>query len=307
MGYVYLFCVAMLFSFGGTCAKLISPYFHAGYITFFRFAVGVFFLLLLKLVKRQPFPEDYRRLCSRNGRWILFGAAAKWLGYLTENYALTHGPSYGNIITQPAQTVFLTLISIALFHEKLSPRKLLCIPLCVLGVLCISWNGRPLDVFFGENFLLTLLFIASGTLAGCHVLSQKMVTRTMDMVDGNLTIFSVAAVLSSLPLLPGAASGELAGVHPDLPCILAILLFGFITGIGLYLNNKAIPLVPFYMVPIIQSTMTIFAILWGILFFHEQISGYILGGTALFMTGLIGLQLKSLPLKSLPRKTKKAH
>jgi len=202
-------------------------------ITFFRFAVGVFFLLLLKLVKRQPFPEDYRRLCSRNGRWILFGAAAKWLGYLTENYALTHGPSYGNIITQPAQTVFLTLISIALFHEKLSLRKAAVhSPLRSGGGSAFPGTAGLWMCFSGKNFLLTLLFIASGTLAGCHVLSQKMVTRTMDMVDGNLTIFSVAAVLSSLPLLPGAASGELAGVHPDLPCILAILLFGFITGIG---------------------------------------------------------------------------
>ena len=59
MGYVYLLCVALLFSFGGTCVKLISPYFDAGYITFFRFAVGVLFLLLLKAVKRQPFPRRF--------------------------------------------------------------------------------------------------------------------------------------------------------------------------------------------------------------------------------------------------------
>ena len=52
MGYFYLLCVALLFSFGGTCVKLISPYFNAGFITFFRFVVGVFFLLLLYTLLR---------------------------------------------------------------------------------------------------------------------------------------------------------------------------------------------------------------------------------------------------------------
>ena len=37
MGYVYLLCVALMFSFGGTCVKLISPYYAPEFITFFRF------------------------------------------------------------------------------------------------------------------------------------------------------------------------------------------------------------------------------------------------------------------------------
>ena len=278
MGYLYLLCVAIMFSFGGTCVRLISPHFGPAYITFFRFAVGVCFLLLLKAVKRQSWQKNFFSAVRLASGWILFGAAAKWVAYLTENYALSHGPSYGNIVTQPAQTVFLTLSSVLLFKEKLPPRKLLCILFCMAGVLCISWNGRPLYVFFQENVLLTGLFILSGFCAGCHVLSQKMIADQMDIIDSNLSIFAVSAVLS--------------GVRPDLGCVAGILVFGFITGIGFYLNARAILLVPFYMVPIIQSTMAIFAILWGVLFFHEKISIYIIGGTVMFITGLIGLQLK---------------
>lgn len=292
MGYLYLFCVALMFSFGGTCVKLISPFFGPGYITFFRFAVGVLCLLLLKAALRQRFPSNLKGAYKLVGGWILFGAAAKWLAYLTENYALSHGPSYGNIVTQPAQTIFLTLASVLLFREKLSFRKVFCILLCMSGVLCISWNGRSLDAFFKENVLLTALFILSGMCAGCHVLSQKMIADRMDIIDSNLSIFAVSAVLASVPLLPSATGGALSGLHPNLPCILAILAFGAITGIGFYLNAKAIPLVPFYMVPIIQSTMAIFAILWGVLFFHEKITLYIIGGTGMFLVGLIGLQMK---------------
>lgn len=292
MGYLYLLCVAVMFSFGGTCVKLISPYFGPGYITFFRFFVGVLFLLLLKLITRQHFRRDFKASLRQFGGWILFGAVAKLLAYLTENYALSHGPSYGNIVTQPAQTIFLTLASVCLFKEKLPLRKQICIFFCIAGVLCISWNGRPLDVFFHENIFLTVLFVFSGMCAGAHVLAQKMIADRMDIIDSNLSIFTVSAVLAFLPLVPGIAGGSLAGIRPDLFCILGITMFGFITGIGFYLNAKAIPLVPFYMVPVIQSTMVVFSILWGILFFHERISLYIIGGAILFVGGLIGLQMK---------------
>lgn len=291
MGYLYLLCVALLFSFGGTCVKLINPYFGAPYITFFRFAVGVGFLLLLKLIKRQHFRADYAQTARLLLGWILLGAAAKWMAYLTENIALSHGPSYGNIVTQPAQTIFLTLASVFLFKEKLPPKKILCIFLCLGGVLCISWNGRSMASFFHENILLTGLFVFSGMCGGAHVLAQKMIADRMDILDSNLSIFAISAVLAALPLIPDAAGGGLAGIHPDLGCFAGITVFGFVTGIGFYLNAKAIPLVPFYMVPVIQSMMVLFAILWGVLFFHEAVTVYIICGTAMFLVGLIGLQV----------------
>ena len=293
MGYLYLLCVAFMFSFGGTCVKLISPYFGPAYITFFRFFVGICFLLLLKAAKRKPFCPDFFSALRPMTHWILLGATAKWANYLTENYALSHGPSYGNIIAQPAQTVFITLSSVFLFREKLPPRKLFCILLCMIGVLCISWNGRSFGVIFHENLPMTGLFVLSGFCAGCHVLSQKMVAPHMDMIDSNLSMFTVSALLALISLIPGIAEGELSGIRPDIGCFAGILMFGFITGFGFYLNACAILLVPFYMVPIIQSTMSVFAILWGVWFFHEQISAYIVAGTGIFILGLVGPQLKT--------------
>lgn len=293
MGYLYLLCVALMFSFGGTCVKLISPYYGPEFITFFRFITGVVFLLLLKLAKRQRFPKNFGNLLRENWKWILFGATAKWLAYFTENYGLTHGLSYGNIVTQPAQTIFITLSSVLLFHEKLSPRKIFCIFLCMGGVLCISLNGRPVSVFVqGGNAYLMGLFLLSGTCAGSHVLSQKMIGDRMDIIDSNLSIFTVSSLLSLIPALPGIARGELTGVTPTFSCLIAVIGFGMITGLGFYLNAIALKLVPFYIVPVIQSTMAIFAITWGILFFHESITIYVIAGTAAFIAGLIGLQLK---------------
>lgn len=293
MGYVYLLCVAMMFSFGGTCVKLISPYFSAEFITFFRFLVGVFFLLVLKLIKGHKFRADFRQVFKTMFFWILFGAVAKWLAYLSENTALSQGMSYGNIVVMPMQTTCITLFSVFLFKDRMTKRQVGSMILCMAGVLMISWNGRPLGEFFGQNVIQMILFLCAGVCAAGHVLTQKMVADKMDIIDSNLLIFSISCVFAFLPLVPDIADGALTGVRPDLPCILAILAFGFITGIGFYLNAKAIPLVPFYMVPIIQSMMAIFAIIWGVLFFHESISAYVICGTLMFMVGLVGLQLKS--------------
>ena len=292
MGYLYLLCVALMFSFGGTCVKLISPYYGPELITFFRFITGVFFLLLLKGFKRQSFPHNFKELLRQNFKWILFGATAKWLAYFTENYALTHGLSYGNIVTQPAQTIFITLSSVILFHEKLPFRKVLCILLCMSGILCISWKGRPLSDFLQGNVYLMGLFLLSGICAGSHVLSQKMIGDRMDIIDSNLSIFTISSLLSLIPPLPSIFRGDLMGVVPTFSCVFAIIGFGLITGLGFYLNARALQLVPFYMVPVIQSTMAIFAITWGVLFFHESLTIYVVGGTAAFIIGLIGLQFK---------------
>lgn len=224
--------------------------------------------------------------------WILFGAVSKWMAYLLENTGFTLGPSYGNIITQPAQTVFLTLSSVILFKDKMTFKKVLCIMICMVGVLCISWNGKDLSVFLHENVLVTLMFIVSGFCAGAHVLAQKMIGDKMDIIDSNLTIFLFSAVFSFCPLVPKIADGALQ-VRPNATCIIAMMAFGVITGLGFYLNAKALPLVPLYMVPLIQSTMVIFAIMWGVLFFHEKISIYIVVGTVLFMIGLIWLQMQN--------------
>lgn len=291
MGILYLLIVAVMFSFGGTYAKLIAPFFSAEYITFFRFIFGVFFLLLLKAVKRQRFRADFWQTARRYGGWLVFGGAMKVLAYLTENYGLIHGVSYGNILTQPAQILFLTAMSVFVLKEKLTWQKAVFIIPVLAGVFLVSWNGRPLEEFLHGNLLLTLLFVVSGMFAGCHVFAQKKVADHMDILDSNLVMFLFASVFSFFPTIPPTAGGALAGISPDWGCVLGILLFGVNTGIGFYINAKAIPMVPFYMVSIIQSTMVIFSILWGVLFFHEPVSVYIVVGSVTFIAGVVGMQL----------------
>lgn len=288
MGYLYLMMVALLFSFGGTCVKMIRPYFTPPMITFMRFFVGVFWLLALKAVRRQRIRPDFRAALSRRWGWLLFGAVTKLLAYITENTALSIGVSYGNILTQPVQIVLLTVLGVAVLKERMSGWKWAGVALCVTGILLISWNGLPFSQLLDGSILLTLLYVLSGIFAGLFVFAQKKVSADFDILDSNLFMFSLAAVMAFV--VPAAQGSVLPPALPDWRCAVAILGFGFITGIGFYLNAKAIPLVPFQMVPLLQSTMVFFSIAWGVVIFHEPVSGWIIAGTLLFVAGIVAMQ-----------------
>ena len=296
MGYLYLGLVALLFSFGGTCVKLIQPYFTPSMITFLRFLVGVFWLLGLKLALRQRFRGVFAAALKSKWGWLVFGAAVKYLAYITENTALSAGVSYGNILTRPVQIILHTVLGVFVLREKMNAAKWAGIALCVTGILLITWNGTPPDQLLGDNILLTLLYVASGIFAGLFVFAQKKTADGIDVLDSNLIMFSMAAVMSfGVPLGQGEV---LPPSVPDLPCVAAILLFGFITGIGFYLNAKAIPLVSFQMVALLQSTTVFFSLAWGILFFGEAVSGWIIAGTLLFVAGIVFMQMKTAKTRS---------
>ena len=296
MGYLYLGLVALLFSFGGTCVKLIRPFFTPSMITFLRFLVGMFWLLGLKLVLRQRFREVFAAALKSKWGWLLFGAAVKYLAYITENTALSAGVSYGNILTRPVQIIVHTVLGVFVLRERMNAAKWTGIALCVSGILLITWNGTPADQLLSDNIFLTLLYVASGIFAGLFVFAQKKTADGIDVLDSNLIMFAMAAVMSfGVPLGQGEV---LPPSVPNLSCVAAILLFGFITGIGFYLNAKAIPLVSFQMVALLQSTTVFFSLAWGILFFGEAVSGWIIAGTLLFVAGIVSMQMKTANARS---------
>ena len=288
MGILCLLLTAVLFSFSGLCAKLISPYFLPPMVSFLRFFVGVLWLLAVKLVRRRPFRADFRASLLRLWPWLLLGAAGKWIAYLTENTGLALGLSYGNILTTPVQLVFLTLVGVFVLREALSRKEAAGVALCLAGILMISANdAAPAS---GGALPLNVLFVISGMGSGVYVLAQRRAARDFDILDSNLTMFAAASILSlPQPLLTG---GFLPRTAPDGRCLFAVLFLGFITGIGYLLNAAAIPRVPFHMVPLLQTSMIFFSILWGVLFFGEAVGVQVFAGAACYVAGVFCMRRK---------------
>ncbi len=288
MGYLYQMMVALFFSFGGTCVKMIRPHFTPAMITFMRFFVGVAWLLLLKAMLRKRLRADFRSALRAHWKWLIIGAVSKFLSYTAENTALSIGVSYGNILVQPVQMILLTVLGVAALHESMTRQKWIGAILCAAGILLISWNGLPLKDFLSGNLMLTVLYIVAGIFAGLFIFAQKKVAADFDILDSNLFMFSVAAILSFL--VPAAQGSILPAAAPDWRCVVAIAWFGFVTGIGFYLNARSVALIPFQMVAVLQSTMVFFALAWGVLFFQETVTGWIVAGTLMFILGIILIQ-----------------
>ena len=196
MGYIFELLVALMFSFGGTCVQLIRPFFSSSMITFLRFSVGVAWLLLLKAVRRQRMRKDFLSNASLHWPFLLLGAVSKWFAYLLENAALSIGVSYGNILTQPAQMVILTLLGAFLLREMLTKKQVIGVVLCVLGILLISWNGLSLQEMMQGSLLLSLMYVLSGMCAGVFIFAQKKAAPYFDILDSNLCMFTLSALFS---------------------------------------------------------------------------------------------------------------
>lgn len=281
MGYLYLIFVSIVFSFGGALVKTASVMVNSTYISFMRFFVGAMFLLLFLTLRKNKIQLRFY--------WPVFlGAACKCLNYMTENYCLENGFSFGNILVWPVQCIAALAFSIFLFNEKPQLRKIIGVFLCIAGVVVISLNGKPVSSFGGENLLFTVLYIFSGIGASGFTIAQKLLIDRMDSANMNLSMFIIAAFITAAPI-PFTAE---IYTGFQLPAFLALVAFGLVTGVGFLVVAEAMKTVPLFMVTIIQCTTVPLTLLWGILFYHEPVTAWIIAGTAVFLIGMLAVNLK---------------
>ncbi|MUG71913.1 MULTISPECIES: DMT family transporter [Paenibacillus] len=287
MGYVLLLLATLSWSFVGILVKTASMMLDSMTITFMRFALGVVFLGGFLWIKRHPIKIRF------DMKWIWLGAAGKCCNYFFENIALSIGYSYGNILVTPIQTIILLVVSAVWLKEKLTVRAWAAALLCIAGVLLISWNGLPLALLLQGGAWTTVLYAISGLGTAFHVLSQRMLIKEMDAGNMNFSVFLWCSLLMALPLPFQASLTGPVGLYP----ILALALLGVITGLSFYWFSQALRVVSFPVAVIISNCGVLFSILWSYLFFREPITEYILGGAAIFVVGLLVLNLPMRPAK----------
>lgn len=282
MAYVYLIIVTILFSFGGMLIKVTGTAFSPYLISFFRFVIGAGFLIAIQKWKTGKVSVKL------TGRFLWIGGICKAIHYLGENYGVIQGYSYGNVVIWPVQTLIILAASILVLKEKISPKKMIGTFLCVAGIGVISWNGMSLESFFGGQAILLIVFAAAGTGAALFSFSQKELLQQMDPVEINLSMFLIGGGSCSI-FLPFQKNilGEISGKS-----IVTLMILGAITGIGFLLQAEAMKKIPLFLVTVIQSSTVIFSLFWAATFFHEPITAYVIIGTAIFLTGMLLIQVK---------------
>ena len=282
MGYVYLLLQALIFSFGGILIKTTATAFSPFMVSFLRFALGVLFLLALQLIRGK------RPHLTLANRIVIIGGIAKTLHYLGENYGVMHGFSYGNVVIWPVQTVVILLISTLVLKEKVSRRAIAGAFACVSGIVLLTWNGMPLDTFIGDQGPLLIAFVIAGIGASLFSVCQKKLLNTMDTVELNNSMFLIGGLCAG-SVLP-FTSDPVTGIQ--LPAVVAMLILGAITGVGFLLQAEGFKTVPIFVATVVQSATVRLSLLWAALLYHERITGWIIAGTALFLAGILCINLK---------------
>lgn len=282
MGYFLLSLQAVIFSFGGLLIKSAGTAFSPYMISSLRFVIGISLLLLCMKCGRGDL-----RLVLTNPV-IIFGGICKAVHYLGENIGVMQGASYGGVLIWPVQTLAVFLASIFIFKERATIRNVLGSFLCISGIVLISWNGVPLAEFFAGSFSSLVAFILAGIGASGFGLAQKQLIQKMDNAKLNCSMF-LYGWLVTLPMLPFTGPHIEAGFNAaGLACT---IILGTITCFGFLMQGAALKTVPLFIATLIQSSTVVLTILWGVLFYGDPISGYVVVGAALFLAGIIIVNL----------------
>ncbi len=283
MGYVYLLLQALIFSFGGILIKTTATAFSPFMVSFLRFALGVLFLLLLQVFRGK---KPHLTLANRV---VVFGGIAKTLHYLGENYGVMHGFSYGNVVIWPVQTVVILLFSTLVLKEKVTRQAIAGAFMCVSGIMLLTWNGMPTDAFIGGQGPLLIAFVIAGIGASLFSVCQKKLLDRLETVELNNSMFLIGGLCAGgvLPLTGPALTGPIR-----LPAAVAMLILGAITGAGFLLQAEGFKTVPIFVATVVQSSTVLLSLLWAALLYHERITGWIVAGTALFLAGILCVNMK---------------
>ena len=283
MGYFYLILQAVIFSFGGLLIKSAGTLFSPYLTSCLRFTLGIALLLVIQKIRQGKIH------LTLTGWLIILGGVCKAVHYLGENFGVMRGFSYGGVLVWPVQTIVVFLIAVFVYHEKATFRTVAGTILCILGIGLISWNGAPAAVFAGSGMVTLLAFVFAGIGAALFSLAQKKLVKSMDLVEMNSSMFFYGWLVTLAVLLPTAphVRGEVS-----IPAIFSMLILGAITCVGFLLQGAALKTVSVLAATIIQSSTVILTIFWGVLFYGDPLTGYVICGTILFLAGILCVNIK---------------
>ena len=189
-----------------------------------RGLIGALYLLLTHLIRKTPFDKEGIR---KNGvKLALTGALIgfNWIA-LFESYNYTSVAKA--TLYYYSAPIFLILLSVIFLKEKLSKKKMLCMGIAIIGIVCVSGvldGSAAINPYETKGLLLGLL---SAVMYGTVMFINKAITG-IDAADKTIIQIATAGIIM---LIYGPATGDFAGITLTPTCILMVLIVGvFHTG-----------------------------------------------------------------------------
>ena len=247
-----------------------------------RSVIGLVFLLLLRAVRREGID---RAAVRRNlPKLLLLGAmlGTNWI-FLFEAYNYTSVAAA--TMCYYMAPVFIILLAVPVFGEKITRRKGICALVAVFGMVLVS------DVF--TSGLHGAKGLAFGLIAAMLYALIVTLNRTLrDISAEDRTILQFAA--SSLVMLPYVLLTEnVTALDPSPRVLLLLLIVGVVhTGIAYVLYFGSIAEVPAQSAAILSYIDPIVAVLLSLTVLREPMSPAALFGAALVIGAMIASELE---------------
>jgi drug/metabolite transporter (DMT)-like permease len=270
----YIMYLTSLFMFGmnGIVASFIMLSSYE--IVFTRTLIGSLLLIIIFAMTKQKMNLFKNK---KHGFYLIMSGVAMGAGwlFLYEAYKLI-GVGIASLLYY-CGPVFVMILAPLLFHEKLTPTKILGFLSVLLGMLFVNiqafQEGRSLfGIFFG---IMAAVFYALMVIFNKKAKSITGLENSMWQV---LTSFLTVAIYV------GIKQGFV--MHIDSSSIIPILILGvFNTGLGCYFYFSSIGNLPVQTVAICGYLEPLSAVIFSMLFLHESMTSIQIIGAFLIIGG----------------------
>ncbi len=256
--------------------KLISPRYDAFQLSFFRFASGAVFAVLLWLWHRSPLPQRQA--------WKLHGlrSGLLLLSLVTYFHALTVLPLAMTVAISYLAPIFVSVLAIVVLHERPSPWIWAALAFGLGGVFMTLWPELSSSLHGGGTG--RLLGIASVSFSALAFSGVMVLARRQAQSDSMWTILLIQNVLPAL-LLAAPALITWKPFHPA--DLLPVALAGAFATVGLLSLTYAFTHLEASRVAPLEYTSFIWASGLGYLLFNEVPSATTGLSAALIVAGCL--------------------
>ena len=222
-GYLWLFLTIIIFSTYEVVGRLFAQDIHPLWVNAIRFSIGGLVLLPLavKTIRKQELRlkgKDYLALFG-----LGFLNAGLCMGLMQYSLRYTEASTAAVLIS--SNPLFVSLLSVFIFHEKLTKEKIGALILGVTGMVLVAGGLRV------ENGIGPLLAISASVVWAVYTVAGKRLSQRY----GSLVLNSLSFLLGGgfLAILCASLGIPLTGIQ-GANLLLLIYLGVVVTGIGYY-------------------------------------------------------------------------
>ncbi|MDE2706984.1 MAG: DMT family transporter [Gemmatimonadota bacterium] len=281
IGILCMLGVFALWSVIPVLVKLLFPVFDPFTIAFLRLLQGA------AVVSAAFFARGHTLRDIQWSWWHVIGGLGMSLNFSLYALALSYTTASAGSLVVQVQYVALTVLAVAVLHERLGAGKMAGMALVLAGVAVIVGAREDVGRLFAPRYVLgNVLMLFSGLGWGIYALANKALAQRV----------GTAAILSPMMTMGVVVTGALAATHfqlhsePTAATWIVVFVLGVLaTGCAFVLVSEGMKRLSAVLVGTLTATAPIGQIALAHWVLGEPVTWSLAGGGVLILAGVLGM------------------